>query len=287
MAMTEELIFRRKIVPTFALTGRSTIPETGPFVYSSYIEASMTEASRVYSEMKQDVATCVLAPGSSVSEAELCRRYQTSRTPVRESCRRLCDEGMIQIIPFRGYIITPLTIEEYRNLYEVQSILDPMVAGLAAERATPDQIKEMEYWASYEYHPGQKNSYYTFLEWNKHFHIAIAEATGNRAFVDIVTNMQARLVRYFYLVIIMDSYGQQLVAEHHEIVRAIRAGDAQAAREHAMEHVTKTVGRSSNVDVRSVSIQPGVSTGANMEWLFESTPVRTKTRRPRKQLTRK
>ena len=97
----------------------------------------MTEASRVYSEMKQDVATCVLAPGSSVSEAELCRRYQTSRTPVREACRRLCDEGMVQIIPFRGYIITPLTIEEYRNLYEVQSILDPMIAGLAAERATP------------------------------------------------------------------------------------------------------------------------------------------------------
>jgi DNA-binding GntR family transcriptional regulator len=279
--------FLTNFMPIFALTKNLSMTETGPFVYSSYIEASMTEASRVYSEMKQDVATCVLAPGSSVSEAELCRRYQTSRTPVREACRRLCDEGMVQIIPFRGYIITPLTIEEYRNLYEVQSILDPMIAGLAAERATPDQIKEMEYWASYEYHPGQKNSYYTFLEWNKHFHIAIAEATGNRAFVEIVTNMQARLVRYFYLVIIMDSYGQQLVEEHHEIVRAIRSGDAQAARVHAMEHVTKTVGRSSNVDVRSVSMQPGFSTGANMEWLFESAPVRTKARRPRKQLTRK
>ena len=95
----------------------------------------------------------------------------------------MCNEGLVQIVPFRGYTITPLTIEEYRNLYEVQSILDPMIAGLAAERANPDQIKEMEYWASYEYHPGQKNSYYTFLEWNKHFHIAIAEATGNSALV--------------------------------------------------------------------------------------------------------
>jgi len=150
------------------------------FVYTLYIEASVTEANRVYAEMKEDVVMCVLAPGSSVSEAELCKRYQSSRTPVREACRRLCNEGLVQIVPFRGYTITPLTIEEYRNLYEVQSILDPMIAGLAAERANPDQIKEMEYWASYEYHPGQKNSYYTFLEWNKHFHIAIAEATGNR-----------------------------------------------------------------------------------------------------------
>ena len=74
----------------------------------------------------------------------------------------------------------------------------------------------------------------------------------------------------------MDSYGQQLVTEHHEIVRAIRSGNAQAARERAAEHVTKTVGRSSNVDVRSVSIQPGVlPTGNNMEWLFESGRTRT------------
>ena len=101
--------------------------------------------------------------------------------------------------------------------------------------------------------------------------------------------MQARLVRYFYLVIIMDSYGQQLVAEHHEIVRAIRSGNAQAARERAAEHVTKTVGRSSNVDVRSVSIQPGMFPERdNMEWLFESTRARAKPSvRPRKRLTRK
>jgi len=249
----------------------------------------MTEASRVHAELKQDVATCVLAPGSSVSESELCKRYNASRTPIREACRRLSDEGLVQIIPFRGYIIMPLTIEEYRNLYEVQSILDPMIAGLAAERANPDQIKEIEYWASYEYHPGQKNSYYTFLEWNKQFHIAIATATGNRAFVEIVGNIQERLMRYFYLVIIMDSYGPQLVAEHHEIVRAIRSGNVQAARERAAEHVTNTVNRSTNVDVRTVSMQPSTPvTGRNVDWLYESASLRTKTpRRPRNQLTRK
>ena len=102
----------------------------------------MTEANRVYAEMKEDVVMCVLAPGSSVSEAELCKRYHSSRTPVREACRRLCNEGLVQIVPFRGYTITPLTIEEYRNLYEVQSILDPMIAGLAAERANPSRSRK-------------------------------------------------------------------------------------------------------------------------------------------------
>ena len=134
-----------------------------------------------------------------------------SRTPVREVCRRLATEGLVQIVPFRGYTITPLTIEEYPATFtRCNPSLTQWIAGLAAERASAEQIKEIEYWASYEYHPGQKNSYYTFLEWNKRFHIAIAEATGNTALVEMVTNMQARLVRYFYLVITMDSYGQQL-----------------------------------------------------------------------------
>ncbi len=228
----------------------------------------MTEASRVHAELKQDVVTCMLAPGTSVSEAELCKKYRASRTPIREACRLLRDEGLIQIIPFHGYIITPLTIEEYRNLNELQSILDPMIASLAAERGSSEQIKEIEGWASYEYHPGQKNSYYTFLDWNKHFHIAIAVATGNRDFVEIVSNVQARLMRYFYLVIIMDSYGQQLVEEHRRIVRAIRARDANAARDYAAEHVTKTAGRSSNVDVGFVSSQAQRSSpGSDVDWL--------------------
>jgi DNA-binding GntR family transcriptional regulator len=260
----------------------------GRFVYKLYAEGIMTESSRVYRELKQDVATCVLTPGTSVSEADLCKRYITSRTPVRDACRRLADEGMIQIIPFRGYIITPLTIEEYRNLHEVQLVIDPMSAGLAAERATPDGIKEIEHWASYEYHPGQKNSYFTFLEWNKHFHIAIAKASGNQALVDIVSNMQSRLMRYFYLVIVMDSYGPQLVNEHHGIVRAIRAGNVQAAKERATEHVANTVTRSTNIDVRSASIQPGSATSAgDASWLYRPSSTRTRTaRRPRRKTTR-
>jgi DNA-binding GntR family transcriptional regulator len=249
----------------------------------------VTESSRIYGELKQDIVTCVLARGLSVSEAELCSRYHASRTPVREACRRLGDEGLMQVIPFRGYIVTPLTIEEYRNLFEVQAVVDPTVAGLAAERASPDQIKEIEHWASYEYHPGQKNSYYTFLEWNKRFHIAIATASKNQAFVEIVSNLQARLMRYFYLVIVMDSYGPQLVAEHRELVRAIRSGDSQAARQRATDHVNNTVNRTMNVDVRSVSLQfsPSPNAGGS-NWLYQTAPARTRTvRRPRKKPARK
>jgi DNA-binding GntR family transcriptional regulator len=213
----------------------------------------MTESKRIYKELKQDVVTCTLAPGLSISEQEMCDRYRASRTPVREACRKLCEESLMQLVPFRRYSIPSLTIEEYRNLRELQAAADPAVAALAAERATPTQVKEIENWASYEYNVGQRNSYYTYLEWNRNFHICIAAATRNQAFLDIVMNVQTRLMRYYYKVIVMDSYGPELVAEHHDLVRAIKSGNSDLARQRAEEHLANTARRSLNIDLRSVN----------------------------------
>lgn len=159
----------------------------------------------------------------------------------------------MQMIPFRGYSIPALTIEEYRNLHELQSIVDPAVAALAAERATQAQMKDIESWASYEYQVGQKNSYYTFLEWNRNFHISIAVASRNQILLDVVKNVQARLMRYYYHIIVMDSYGPELVQEHRELVRAIKAGNTELARSRASDHLTNTVRRSLNVDLRTAN----------------------------------
>ena len=249
----------------------------------------MTEAQRIYKELKQDIVTCKLAPGLSISELEMCTRYDASRTPVREACRRLGNESLMQMIPFRGYSITPLTIEEYRNLHELQMVVEPAVAALAAERATLEQLKEIDSWATYEYKVGQRNSYYTFLEWNKNFHICIAAASKNQSLVEIVTNAQTRLMRYYYLVIVMDSYGPQLVAEHRELVRALRSGKAELARARASDHLENTIKRSMKVDLRSVNLTSDSPMNTDYsDWLEKApSPSARRIKRPSANRTRK
>jgi DNA-binding GntR family transcriptional regulator len=219
----------------------------------------MTEAIRVYTELKRDIVTCTLAPGLSLSELEMCTRYKASRTPVREACRRLSDESLMGMIPFRGYTITPLTIEEYRNLHELRVLIEPGISALAAERATPEHLREIELWASYNYKSSQKNSYYTSLEWNRKFHISIAAATRNQSLLEIATNTHTRLMRYSYLVIVVDSYGPQLSAEHTALVRAIRAHNPAQARQFAIDHLNKTEVRGLRVDWRMANLpfEPG------------------------------
>ena len=205
---------------------------------------AITTSDRLYRQMKQDITVCSLLPGAPISEAELCKRYRASRTPVREASRRLESEGLITIVPFRGYFIAPLTLSEFRNLQEVQLIVEPATAGLAAERATPAQIKAIESAGKYEYRVGQKNSYFTFLQRNFELHVGIAEAAQNDHLVEVTTSLQTRLMRFFYLIIAMDAFGPELVNEHEKLITAIRTRNAPLARERAAEHVRRSMERS-------------------------------------------
>jgi hypothetical protein len=60
-------------------------------------------------------------------------------------------------------------------------------------------------------------------------------------------------MRYYYQVIVMDSYGPELVAEHHDLVRAIKSGNSDLARQRAEDHLANTARRSLNIDLRSVN----------------------------------
>lgn len=207
----------------------------------------MSISDQIYQNLKQDIVTCALPPGESFSEAELAKRYRASRTPIRAACRQLKSEGLMKIIPYRGYFIAPLTVAEFHNLQEVQLIVDPAAAALAAQRANASQVEAMMAAAKYEYKVGVKASYYEFLQRNYELHVGIAQATDNKDLLGIVTNIHTRLMRYFYLGLSLDAFGPELVAEHCNIVDAIKARNPEEARQRAAEHVSNTIRRSANL----------------------------------------
>src|ERR1700694_868321 len=165
-----------------------------------------TASNHLYLRLKQDIITGALSPSQSFSEAEFAKRYRVSRTPVREACRLLQNEGFITIIPFRGYFVAPLTGLEFHNLQELQFLVDPAAAVLATRRATAEQVRKMESYSRYEYKVGTKASFYEFLQRNFKLHVGIAQATGNRELTAVVVNVHTRLMRYFYPGLFLGDY---------------------------------------------------------------------------------
>ena len=201
----------------------------------------------LYRKLRQDIVECDLTPGQAFSEAEFGRRYHASRTPVREACRRLEYEGLIRIIPFRGYLVAPLSVAEFHDLQEMQLIFESEAAALAAERASDQELDEMERLATYEYRMNDRDSYREFLQSNYFLHSLIAQSSRNRRLAEVVSNVHVRLMRFFYLGLPFEAYGATLVTEHVNMVKAIRSRDPEEARRHAVDHIRKAMERSASL----------------------------------------
>ena len=92
-----------------------------------------TLAGEVYVTLREQIATCQLAPGQRVTERQLATDLGYGLTPVRQALARLSGERLVRTLPRRGYQITPLTIGSVNELFQVWRIIGPPIVELAAQ----------------------------------------------------------------------------------------------------------------------------------------------------------
>ncbi|XAH22327.1 GntR family transcriptional regulator [Xylophilus sp. GW821-FHT01B05] len=97
----------------------------------------------LYAELRRRIMSGVYPPGSRLREEHIAEEMQVSRTPVRAALQRLIDDGLLQAAA-RGTTVAGWTQWDVAEVFELRCLLEPHAAGLAAERATPEQIEELE-----------------------------------------------------------------------------------------------------------------------------------------------
>lgn len=196
--------------------------------------ASLTD--QAYTKLRRDILSCVLQPGSEVSEADIADRLLMSKTPVREALGRLRVEGFVKAFPRRGYQIVPLTISDMDELFDVRAIVEAGCGELAAERITDEELNRLEALADVSYDVATMASLDTFISSNRDFHLAIASASGNRRLHEMVYKQLDELERFFYLGARTRDVNREVHVDHHRIVEVLRSHDRQAARQIMIDH---------------------------------------------------
>lgn len=132
-----------------------------------------------------------LAPGERIVEVQLARSMDISRGPLREACRLLEQQGLLESKPRRGFFVKGFDANTISNLMELRIALQVEAARLAARRMNDGDMQEMhrrfhEVKALVE----RGEDIETTLEASLHFHRLIFELTGNprllRAFDDLL-----------------------------------------------------------------------------------------------------
>lgn len=194
-------------------------------------------SDRVYATLKHRVLTCRMLPGQRVVEKDLCSEMDISRTPLREALNRLALEGLVEVRPYRGYVIAPLTVAGFRELCELRRILEPEAAALSAIRATPEDIDALARETTLQYTIGDEQTYVSYLRSNSAFHLALVRCTDNSQLISAVMAALDHHQRPLYLGLEVGIDAEASTAEHVEVVDAVRNHDPDRARALMQFHI--------------------------------------------------
>jgi len=215
-------------------------------------------ARRAYEALKQDILTCELRPGAQIFEGELAQRYGTSKTPVREALNLLGQDGLVEVLPRRGYLVAPVTLRDVQEVFQLRLLLETAAAELAAEHITEDSLRQLRALVAVRYTYRDRASYSRFLRANRAFHVAVAEASGNRRLALFVGKLLEDMERILHLGLDLRDSADEMAAEHGELVDALLRGDGALARRVVTEQLQSSRKRVLEALVGSVSAACGI-----------------------------
>lgn len=191
-----------------------------------------------YAAVKQDIIECVLVPGSEVTEPELGSRYGFGKAPLREALIRLVHESLIEAIPRSGYRISPVTIQDVHDIFDLRLLLEPTAARRAAGHIEAPLLTSLNELCRSGYTPGDRATESAFLRANRQFHVAIAAASGNGRLARVIERLLEETERLFHLGLAVRDRTDEMQHEHEELLRALVDGDPDAAERITVEQVT-------------------------------------------------
>jgi DNA-binding GntR family transcriptional regulator len=133
----------------------------------------------LYNNLKRQILTMELEPGSSLDETRLSEEYQISRTPLRDVFRRLAGEGYLEIVNNRGASVSSMNHKTLRNFFMTAPMLYTAIGRLAVENATPQQITAMTAAQREFRQAGIKQDAEGLVYWNDRFHTLMGEMADN------------------------------------------------------------------------------------------------------------
>ena len=210
----------------------------------------------VFWQLRDQILRRTWPPGSKLpSEHELSQTMGVSRVSIREGIQQLVSLGIVETRHGEGSFVRELSGQIHFNALIPQLVLDDIdilhvleyrrivekgTAAVAAERATEDDLAEME--AVYDRMVQLPDNIAEFARADLEFHLVVAKATGNPVIIKV--NNVLRSILEVSMENIVSTLGMEDGLHYHRlIIEAIRARDVQAAESIMQEHIDRTIER--------------------------------------------
>jgi DNA-binding GntR family transcriptional regulator len=178
-----------------------------------------------------------LAPGTRLNEIELCNTMGVSRTPLREAIRSLATEGLIELQPNRGAIVSIVSQEDVTEILPIMASLEGLGGRLAAMHMDQSKIAQVRKIHDQMISHYKNNEVAEYFETNRLIHELITEGSGNQTLVDTINSLSAKVRRARFTAQMTQESWDKAVSEHEEMIAALEAQDPDRLEAILVQHI--------------------------------------------------
>jgi len=231
------------------------VPDSSLHTFSSVARA-LSLSDKVAEQLTEAIVSKQVLPGARLpSERELGKKFKVSRTVVREAVRSLAAQGLVRVTSGRGVEVREVNSGnvaasmrllvrghdrlDYGKVNEVRTAVEVQTAGLAAQRARPEDVAWLKQLCDEHQHSLEKGDLTTASELDFQFHRELTRATDNELLLAMLDSISDVLREVRYQSMNQPHVGEEGLRAHRRILKWVSAGKPDAAREAMADHLAE------------------------------------------------
>ena len=204
-----------------------------------------TKKFQAYESIRSLILSNQIGGEVPITEIALCEKLGIGRTPIREALNLLSKDGLIEIVPNKGFFLKRISHDDLIKIYQIRERLDPLAAKYAASRIEKPRLEELEtvYLAGTSIPP----DWDVGRRFSCDLHSLIYRSCGNKFLIEIYENLRLRLdlgINHLWQLWARSgdrSLIERRTKEHAEIIQLLKNGDAAGAETASRDHISNTI----------------------------------------------
>ncbi|ABR36195.1 MULTISPECIES: GntR family transcriptional regulator [Clostridium] len=196
-----------------------------------------TTSKTIYYKLRDEIINLYLEPGTSISEKELSEKYSVSRTPVREALVRLAQEGLVNIYPQKGTVVSLIDLSAVEEGRFLREHLERAVVKEACKEFSQENVLALEMNLKLQKMYIENNDYKKLFEADEEFHKIIFEGSNKKRVWNSINDGSTEFQRIRMLRLVTNSSWDNIYLQHKEIFNAIKNKSPEIAEDFMKEHL--------------------------------------------------
>ena len=206
-----------------------------PHIKPTTLKANVTEI------LRQLIIEGTLAPGTEFNQAQIAEQLGVSRGPIREALGQLEQEGLLQSVPYKGVIVTPLTRKYVEELYSVRTALELLALDRSITRMTDAEIDHLDAIVEQMRVAARNGGLSQLVEIDLHFHEYLLEKADHELALKLWRNLEVGMKRCLRTRHKIYTFLDEVVGSHPTLITALKARDRVLARQILSDHIAESL----------------------------------------------